>query len=362
MLTSTTSELLPTSLVELRISFRRRLVKFRQLQVRYQPETAFLIARLSAIDGDVDTIQDTPLYLPSSLPPEILPKCSKRLVSMETELRAAQCRDSLTQLQTQLSAQARLSKYKFVHVRHQKPNTRSRNSIGRVGAKIEVLATKYRSAFMTLSTLDPLGKTGWRSEFLELRNQDIRALSEAELPNAPTQARARQLQARSLLGGGVVPEGNRTVSWIWRGSLRGLDPHEEFGEGSRILFSVQHSLTSSIEFRLEWSKTRAHQARWREEVSLLEEEMRRVLVYLKWKSDSWLRKGDTRAISLLTTCPKVLEGLHAYACRQACVFRDLHDHFLGIWKGLELPRECLTETASPAGLDQIPMDLDGDDV
>ena len=127
---------------------------------------------------------------------------------METELQVAQCHDSLTQLRTQLSAQARLSKYKFVHVRHQRPNTRSRNSIGRVDAKIEALATKYRRAFATLPTLDPHGKSRWRLEFLELKNQDVRALSEAELPDAPTQACAQQLQARSLLGGGGAPEGN----------------------------------------------------------------------------------------------------------------------------------------------------------
>jgi len=96
---------------------------------------------------------------------------------------------------------------------------------------------------MTLPTLDPHGKSGWRLEFLELRNQDVRALSEAELPNAPTQERSQQLQARSLLGGGGAPEGNRTVSWIWRGSLQGLDTHEDFGEGSKTPFPALRLLT-----------------------------------------------------------------------------------------------------------------------
>jgi hypothetical protein len=72
-------------------------------------------------------------------------------------------------------------------------------------------------------------------EFLELRNQDVRGLSDAELPDAPTQERAEELQARSLLNGGGVPEGNRTVSWIWRGSLRSSSgdqgEQDEFGEG-----------------------------------------------------------------------------------------------------------------------------------
>ena len=95
--------------------------------------------------------------------------------------------------------------------------------------KIEAVVAKYRHAFATLKILDPHGVSGWRSEFFELRQQDIRYLSEAELPVAPTPERANELYARTLLNGGVSPEGNRTVSWIWRGSLK--DGYEEHGEG-----------------------------------------------------------------------------------------------------------------------------------
>lgn len=115
------------------------------------------------------------------------------------------------------------------------------------------------------------------------------------------------------------------------------------------------------EFRLEWSKARARQARWREEVLLLKEEMRRVLEFLKWKSNDWLQRGNTETVSSLTTCPYKLEGLHAYARRQAQVFRDLHDHFLGIWKGLKQPREPLVEPIHPVDLDSDAMELDGED-
>ena len=216
---SKTAELLPTSTIELRTSFRRRLAKFRQMQAQFQPEVVSLIPQFSMTDADVDTVQDTRLCLPSSLPPEILGKCSKRLVSMETELRIGQCRDSLTQLRTKLSAKARLLKHKFVHVRHQAPNTRSRNLLHRIDAKVNVFAAKYNHAFAALQALDPERKSGWDSDFQALGKQDLRCLSEAELPDAPTRERAEQLQARSLLNGNVVPEGNRKVSWIWRGSL-----------------------------------------------------------------------------------------------------------------------------------------------
>lgn len=88
--------------------------------------------------------------------------------------------------------------------------------------------------------------------------------------------------------------------------------------------------------------------------------MRRVLAFLEWKSDDWSQKGDARIISPLTSCLHQLEGLRAYAFRQASVFRDIHDHFMGIWKGLELPREHLTERIYPADLGPDAMDLDED--
>ena len=235
VLASVASDPPPTSAVELRTTFRRRMVKFRQIQARYQPEVLPLLAQLPETSTDVDAVQDIPLYLPSSLPPDILGKCSKRLVSMEAELRIGQCHDSLLHLRTKLAAQARLLKYKYVHVRHQAPNTRSRNLLNRVGLKIETIAAKYRRAFAALEALDPNGKLERRSEFLELRGQDIRGMSQAELPHAPTQERAEELQGRTLLNGGVVPEGHRTISWIWRGSLRGNSENQsepsEYGEG-----------------------------------------------------------------------------------------------------------------------------------
>ena len=89
--------------------------------------------------------------------------------------------------------------------------------------------------------------------------------------------------------------------------------------------------------------------------------MRRVLAFLKWRSDDWLRRGDDKTISPLTACPYQLEGLRAYAFRQARVFDDLRNHFFGIWSGLELPREHLTEPVHRVPLDSDLMELDGDD-
>ena len=63
----------------------------------------------------------------------------------------------------------------------------------------------------------------------------MRGLSEAELPSALTREHAEELQARSLLNDSVIPEGNRTVSWVWRGSLkddlRGQGGQDKYSEG-----------------------------------------------------------------------------------------------------------------------------------
>ena len=89
--------------------------------------------------------------------------------------------------------------------------------------------------------------------------------------------------------------------------------------------------------------------------------MRRVLAFFKWKSNAWLQKGNSQVVSSLTTCPFQIEGLVAYACRQAAVFSNLHNHFLGIWKGLEIPREYLSEPLYLVD-DSDMMELDGDDI
>lgn len=120
-------------------------------------------------------------------------------------------------------------------------------------------------------------------------------------------------------------------------------------------------LTPWTEFRLEWSKAYARRARWNEEVLLLQEEMRRVLEFLKWKCRDWLRKSSEQVTSSLASCPLQLEGLRAYACRQANVFSSIHNHFLGVWKGLELPRKHLAEPLYPADLSMDSMELDGED-
>jgi hypothetical protein len=64
---------------------------------------------------------------------------------------------------------------------------------------------------------------------------------------------------------------------------------------------------------VEWAKTRARADRWREELLLLEEEMRRSLDFCWWRSQWWrLRVGDQS-----DTAGHIAEGLSAYALEQS---------------------------------------------
>src|SRR5277367_6836379 len=67
--------------------------------------------------------------------------------------------------------------------------------------------------------------------------------------------------------------------------------------------------------RVEWAKTRARSERWREDIRLLEEEMRRSLEFTWWLSNWWLSQASRRT----DIAPHVAEGLRAYAVEQSNV-------------------------------------------
>ena len=136
---------------------------------------------------------------------------------MEKELRLSQCEDALSSLRLNLHSRSWMLKDKYVNVRHQGPNTRSRGLLNRVSARVSAYADKYRAARSALDSLDPDPKASWRNDLLILEAKDICGMSEPKPLDNPDPERANAIQARMLLNGGVFPEGNQTLSWIWRG-------------------------------------------------------------------------------------------------------------------------------------------------
>lgn len=216
---------LPVSVIEQRTALRRQVAKFRSLQVVYQPELAAM-----ATSPD-DNVADIPLHLPSSLPPDARTNCAPKLILMEKELRLSQCQDALSSLRLHLHSRSRLLKDKYVNVRHQGPNTKSRELLNRVSARVSACTDKYRAARSALDALDPDPTASWRHELLILEAKDVRGMSEPKPSDHPDPERANAIQTRTLLGGGVFPQGGQTLSWIWRGVPAGPDGAAGYSEG-----------------------------------------------------------------------------------------------------------------------------------
>src|SRR5262245_23236677 len=85
--------------------------------------------------------------------------------------------------------------------------------------------------------------------------------------------------------------------------------------------------------RIEWCRSRARAMRWKEEVMLLSEEMRRVLAFFLWEVGWWRGKAYGRAS---TMTPEELEGAAAYAERQASIRLRMHAHFSYLWRFVPL--------------------------
>ncbi|KIL53917.1 hypothetical protein M378DRAFT_93383, partial [Amanita muscaria Koide BX008] len=91
--------------------------------------------------------------------------------------------------------------------------------------------------------------------------------------------------------------------------------------------------------RVEWVKARARKMRWQEEFLIVQEEMRRVLVWFEWKAGWWeeqaLRRGDSDLNH------DILQGVAAYAYKQAEICGRMATRFAKDWLPL-LKRNGIT--------------------
>lgn len=98
-------------------------------------------------------------------------------------------------------------------------------------------------------------------------------------------------------------------------------------------------------------KSRARSMRWREELRLLPEEMRRTIQYHDWKASWWLSRADLRSSE---EDAALREGLHAYAVRQAAIQRGLSERATALWHKTKTTVAPLSQRLedSSAGRDQ----------
>ncbi|KAF8814926.1 hypothetical protein BYT27DRAFT_7249636, partial [Phlegmacium glaucopus] len=188
------------------------------------------IATLHAIspkDNSTSSIKPhlIPLWLPSQINGRV--SVDGSLANIEWKLQHAQAYESLDSLRHYLQVRAYLYKFKDRFIRGQGANTRARNAIDGIQAKIDAAAAEYRVAYSALLLLSSqVFEFGWKNELLLLKDEDIRDLSEGK---------AERL-------GKKQSEGRRIISWIWKTVPADDLENDEF-------------LREKV--RIEWCKSRA---------------------------------------------------------------------------------------------------------
>ena len=79
------------------------------------------------------------------------------------------------------------------------------------------------------------------------------------------------------------------------------------------------------DLRVEWLKCRARANRWKEEIQLVEEEMRRSLEFCRWLGRSWMERATNRT----GMTSHLQEGLMAFAAEMS----DMEKRRQILWEG-----------------------------
>lgn len=296
------------TLLENRAALLHQIEKWRQVQAVYMPGV------LEIGTADLESLQQAKaelvkLWLPSQLDPEDRDLvCLGGVVNSEKELRFAQLEDSLNDLRRARRTRHGLITFHKVQLsgQGQKTQTKSQAAMQTIQDRIDRCVRRYRVARTALLRLDPGGD--WTKLYPALTDDDNRG---------PMKEQAEVSSS----------DGKYMPSWIWRSNSTAIS-REEVNEDMRV----------------EWAQCMARADRWEEEVILLQEEIRRVVHFLQWRSSDWLAKADLR---IGAVAPVIRAGLLAYANKQTAVFQNLAVRFCQRWRAalisLSLPYDWATE-------------------
>jgi|SRR6266849_4551788 len=110
----------------------------------------------------------------------------------------------------------------------------------------------------------------------------------------------------------------------------------------------------ALAMRVEWAKSKARADRWAEEVILLREEMRRVIQYFDWKANWWVSQAGCRT----NVSVDIQQGLHAYALKQATMYRRMTKAAAARWHPLLVKNSLCVDWLPEYIPDAVYMDLD----
>ena len=287
-------------LEEKRSALIRQIVIWRPIQLAYIPHLASLLPS----DGDNDSYysnpESTPLYFPSSLPSKIRQSPElKEIRDVEQRLREAQANDALADVRRLRRVIQGLWQFKKLNVSGtgNRANTRTLDSYSRFQTKLQRAANRYNVAFSALMALEPNGE--WKEQLRELQPSDIRG--PGRNPDDPEDGKSN---------------GRFEPSWIWLVTRS----QKERGD-NQTEDELNHSMRS------EWAQTRARMCRWKEELLIIQEEMRRVLAFFEWRSTWWLYQANLRS----HVEPSIRSGIVAYAHKQSSLCLKMAARCAGSW-------------------------------
>lgn len=281
---------------------------WREVQLIYTPHVASLIPHAQLPESSSPTASSSPppetlpeiipLLLPSSLPPHIraLPEL-KEICKLEQRLREPQADDALSEVRRQRRVIQGLWQFKQINISGtgNKPNTKMITLYKRFDNKTQRAIEKYRSAWRALCTLDPNGS--WTMRLKELKNEHVSGPGRE--PDDASNSRYEP-------------------SWIWLMPRGGGPIKNETTIGEAEFIETM---------RVEWSKARARMRRWKEELLIVQEEMRRAIVYHRWKAVWWCERSSLRN----HTDKTILSGVSGYAHKQATICSRMAERCAVYW-------------------------------
>ncbi|KAK7017916.1 hypothetical protein VNI00_018528, partial [Paramarasmius palmivorus] len=326
-----------TELISRRARLHRAIGRIRNLQKVYTPLV------LTATSLDLTNSSSEPelinILLPSDLEQSLLSNPEmKSWVEMELKFRRGQLRSSLHKVRSHVFIRRGLHQKRSMDVRGQRESTKARKQLARNDEMLNESKQRFQKAWNAAKAL--LGGRDDLIGYPYLTDDDVRPLEDPDLEVKRNVRKMKgtqfQEEQRKLL---VPGESRKTTSWIW-------NQFDAEGDSSSMHAAI----------RLEWMKARARSLRWKEEVLLLKEEMRRTKVSLEHEAQEWLSRAAAD-----TERNAISEGTTAYALRQAAIQRGLSTKFQAIWDK-KRPEKKRKETSSAVPNDGSDSDSEEGDL
>jgi hypothetical protein len=287
----------------------------------YIPDIGSLVANTASkllSESHLLTAEDVPLFLPSSLSANLRssPGFSKTLTH-EIQLRIAQADDALADIRHHLRIISGLWQFKKVNISGtgNQPNTRMRSLFNRFNHRMRQSVLRYRAARSALLAANLGEGQNWEDRLKDLKDSDVRGPGKDDfyLQEAGKTDYGTSKSGKAKYG---TSKGRFEMSWIWlvpqsNSEVNTHSSEQVFDEGLRV----------------EWSKSQARKMRWEEEVQIIQEEMRRTIVYYEWKQQWWLEKNPHQ----MNIEDTIHHGITAYSEKQAHYCKCMAESFAIAW-------------------------------